>query len=268
MEVTDVQRTHYVDWPAVFAGAVVAAAISFVLLTAGTGIGLSLVSAESYHSYPKSAAWLAAFWAIAVPIGSFLAGGYVAGRMRPAWAGSATEEGQFRDGAHGLLVWGVSILLGAFLAFATAAATARATAAGVGHLTDRATIMAPSIDTLLRAPSNAAQAPPPVTEAQRAEIGRIFAASLGPRSLSDDDRKYLASVVGQRAGIPPAEAEQRVTDAYNAAVKAVETARRATVAASLVTATALLMGLAAAWYGAQRGGHHRDTNRPARFSAW
>ena len=33
-----------IDWPAVIAGAILAAAISFVLLTFGTGIGLSITS--------------------------------------------------------------------------------------------------------------------------------------------------------------------------------------------------------------------------------
>ena len=36
--------TSYVEWGAVFAGALAASAISFVLLTAGAAIGLSLVS--------------------------------------------------------------------------------------------------------------------------------------------------------------------------------------------------------------------------------
>ena len=36
--------TSYVEWGAVLAGAVLAASLSFVLLTFGTGIGLSLLS--------------------------------------------------------------------------------------------------------------------------------------------------------------------------------------------------------------------------------
>src|SRR5688572_12615295 len=98
----------YVDWGAVLAGAVLAAALSFVLLTAGAAIGLSLVSAQT-TSHSATAGYLAAFWAIAVPIGSLLAGGYVTGRMRPAWTETG-DESQFRDGIHGLLVWSVSIL--------------------------------------------------------------------------------------------------------------------------------------------------------------
>ena len=36
--------TSYVEWGAVFAGALTASALSFVLLTAGGAIGLSLIS--------------------------------------------------------------------------------------------------------------------------------------------------------------------------------------------------------------------------------
>jgi hypothetical protein len=46
----------YVEWSAVFAGAVAASAISFVLLTAGAAIGLSLVSPYAGASYGKTAA--------------------------------------------------------------------------------------------------------------------------------------------------------------------------------------------------------------------
>ena len=42
--------SSYVEWSAVFAGAVVASAISFVLLTAGAAIGLSLVSPYEFRS--------------------------------------------------------------------------------------------------------------------------------------------------------------------------------------------------------------------------
>lgn len=39
-----VRVNSYVEWGAVIAGAVIASALSFVLLTAGTAVGLSLIS--------------------------------------------------------------------------------------------------------------------------------------------------------------------------------------------------------------------------------
>lgn len=90
-----VAQTSYVEWSAIIAGAVVASAISFVLLTAGTSIGLSLVSPHPPASYGKLAGSFAAFWLIAVPIFSLLIGGYIAGRMRASLDGATPDEVEF-----------------------------------------------------------------------------------------------------------------------------------------------------------------------------
>src|SRR5580765_325379 len=74
--------SSYVEWGPVFAGAILAGALSFVLLTFGTAIGLSLLSPYPGHSYGRAAASGAAVWGLVVPIGSLLIGGYIAGRMR------------------------------------------------------------------------------------------------------------------------------------------------------------------------------------------
>lgn len=254
-------RPAYVDWAAVFAGAVLAAALSFVLLTAGAAIGLSLVSADG-PSHSKTAVYLAIFWSIAVPIGALLAGGYVAGRMRPAWAES-TDEGDFRDGVHGLLVWSVSILFGAALAVSAAHTAGRIGATAASGVVETVQLAAPAVDSLMRAQPGPNR--PVVSADQQAQIGRILATSVRNGALSDADRGYLTQTVSQVTGVPAPEAEKRVTDAYNAVVQAVETARKTAVTTGLVTATALLLGLAAGWYAAQRGGNHRDTRRRASF---
>lgn len=254
--------SSYVEWAPIIAGAVLASAISFVLLTAGAAIGLSLVSVEGHKSYSSTAGYLGAFWAIAVPIGSLLAGGYVAGRMRRAWAGPGTDEVVFRDGIHGALVWAVSVLVGAMLAASAASTAGHVAGSTVAAAGGAAEIASPAVSSLVR--SNDPNRPA-VTEEQKAQIGRILATSAGNGSVSEPDKAYLNQTVAQVAGIPPEEADKRVTDAYNATVKAVEDTRKATSAAGLITATALLISLVAAWYAAQRGGTHRDTNRPARF---
>ena len=46
---------------------------------------------------------------------------------------------------------------------------------------------------------------------------------------------------------------------------AADKARKTAVATGFLTAASLLLSLAAAWWGAQRGGQHCDTVRPARF---
>jgi hypothetical protein len=79
----------------------------------------------------------------------------------------------------------------------------------------------------------------------------------------------LAQLVAQRTGLPPQEAEARVAQVANEAARiakdTTDRARKTAATAGFVTAASLLLSLAAAWWGAQRGGHHRDTSRPARF---
>ena len=260
-------KTNYVEWGPVFAGAVVASAISFVLFTAGGAVGLSLVSPYPGESYGRTAAALAAFWTVFVPIFSLLIGGYLAGRMRAAWSANP-DEVQFRDGAHGLLVWAVAVVIGGLLAY-LAAATAAQVGGEVGRaaISDRGALVATSVDQLLRPPAEAPAANvTPVTADTRDELTRIFVASTADGSLDAGDRDYLAQVVANRTGLPPETARERVEETYASALEAVDTARKAAVGAALATVSALLLSLAAAWYAAQRGGNHRDQNIPARFT--
>lgn len=257
--------SSYVEWAPIIAGAVLASAISFVLLTAGAAIGLSMVSVHADKSYGSTAAYAGAFWAIAVPIGSLLAGGYIAGRMRTAWAGPGTDEVQFRDGTHGALVWALSVIVGAMLAASAVSTAGHVAGAAASAAGGAAQIAAPAVDSLVRSQSVDPKRPV-VTAEQKSEAGRILLVSVRNGSLSDSDKTYLNQMVAQVAGVPPEEAQKRVNDAYNAAVTAVEDTRRATSAGGLITATALLLGLAAAWFAAQRGGAHRDENRPASFT--
>src|SRR6185436_17818234 len=274
--------TSYVEWSAVFAGAVVASAISFVLLTAGAAIGLSLVSPYESQSYGRLAASLAVFWAIAVPILAFLAGGYIAGRMRSAWADASSDEVQFRDGIHGLLVWSLSVVAGGVLAFLAASTAAQAGGqVAASSMSDRGAIVAPAVDTLFGA-SVAEAVPAPTGETRgtratpaghaaivdadaRGAVSRTLVAAAAGQ-LSPTQKQTLAQIVAERTGLSQAEAEKRVDQAYVDAKKALETARKATVLTGLGTVTALLVGLLAAWYAAQRGGHHRDHDIPARVA--
>src|SRR6185295_12263765 len=81
----------FVEWGPIVAGAITAAALSFVFLTFGSAIGLSAASPwpDSGMS-TKMVASLAVFWAMAQQIGAFMVGGYIAGRMRSRWAESST----------------------------------------------------------------------------------------------------------------------------------------------------------------------------------
>ena len=62
----DTAGLTFVEWSAVFAGAVLAAALSFVLLTFGTAIGLSTTSPWPNSGLSvKVVASLAVFWTMA-----------------------------------------------------------------------------------------------------------------------------------------------------------------------------------------------------------
>ena len=85
----------YVDWPAIFAGTALAVALSFVLLTFGSAIGLSVASFEPGEGV--SLRWLAiasGLWFLWVAITGFGAGGYLAGRLQPAGAGHQRRRGR------------------------------------------------------------------------------------------------------------------------------------------------------------------------------
>ena len=285
-----VPGTSFVEWGAVLAGAVLAAAISFVLLTFGAAIGLSATSPWPNSGVSaKVLASIAVFWAMVQQIGAFMAGGYVAGRMRSRWHETG-DESEFRDGLHGGLVWAVGVVIGAALFLSTAGSAAKtgaeiagqAGASAVGSTNDP---MGAVIDAMVRpttvsqaapSPPGAAatgQAPPTATRARvpttgddtRAEMSRILASSVASGALTTENRAYLVQLVSQRAGIPPQEAERRVNDAFNAAREAADKARRAGILTGFVTAASLVLSLGAAWWAATKGGDHRDKSIPARF---
>jgi hypothetical protein len=143
-------RRDYVDWPAIFAGILVASAIGVVMLTFGSAIGLSF--ANFHGGTNVSPIWIgiaAASWLLWVEVSSLLAGGYLTGRLRRRVHDATEHESDIRDGAHGLIVWAGTLLIGGVLALSgvgaslsaigsvastatTAAAAATATGAGAG----------------------------------------------------------------------------------------------------------------------------------------
>src|SRR6188768_3606575 len=152
---TATASASFVEWGSVLAGAALAAAISLVLLTFGAAIGLSATSPwPNSGMSAKVIASVAVFWAMAQQIGAFMAGGYVAGRMRSRWHETG-HEAEFRDGLHGGLVWAVGVVIGAAL-FLSAAGAAAKTGAELAGRTAASTIASTNdpkdavLDTMLR----------------------------------------------------------------------------------------------------------------------
>ena len=271
-----------VSWAAVFAGAVVAAATTLILLLLGSGIGLSMIS--PWYGAGASAMTVgvsAVIWLVVVQWLSSALGGFLAGRLRTKWVGVHTHEVTFRDTAHGLLAWSFASVAGAVMFASITAAgvgvAARGTAdiaagaaAGAAHATVQngaaGATWDPSayfVDTAFRS-ANSADA---VRADFRTETVRILAHSTrdGRVMLSPEDRTYLAQLVAARAGISQPEAEQRVdslvkqvNDAQDRIRVAADAARKRAAQLSIMLALSMVVGAFVASAAAAYGGSIRD----------
>jgi hypothetical protein len=263
-----------VSWPAIIAGAFVAASASVLLLALGSGLGL--VSASPWPASGASAsslAVLAAIWLIAVQWIASGLGGYLTGRLRTKWVGTHTHEVFFRDTANGFVMWSVATVIGATViavadtsmvgAGAHAAATVGAgAAAGAAGSAQHAQVGAYDVDTLFRSTQPEANAS---AADARAETTRILAKGLTTGDVSAADRAYVAQLIAARTGISQSDAEKRLDDAVaqlNAAEAKVrqtaDAARKAAATASILTALSMLIGAFIACAAAALGGQERD----------
>ena len=257
----------YIQWNAVLAGTVVAAALAMVLHVFAGGIGLAVSStAPTWRDASFALVLLSGVYLIAVALLSYGLGGYVAGRVRNGM-GLHADEAEMRDGAHGLLTWALATLLtGLMLAFAAPVvdrlvapsggeAGAASSVAGEG-------IFAYDIDRLFRSDS---AVDGNELEYNRAEAGRILLAADGHSGLSSEDRSHLVRLVSARTGLSQADAEARVTTVVAAAQENVDRGRRASILLAFMVGSAGILGLAAAWFGAIAGAQHRDVRSPSYY---
>ena len=271
--------TTYVDWPAIFAGAVLALAIAFVLLTFGSALGLSIASPyEGEGVGAVGFAIAAGLWLLWVQSSSCFAGGYLTGRLRRRKHDATEDESDIRDGSHGLVVWGLGVLIGALLAISGitgaistavgAAGSAAGTVASVGAAAGAGALAGGAasgseggtggydllVDRFLRG-----NAPPPAPAAGgapapaapdaaatgdlRAELGRILADTVSTGQINDADRQYLTQTIAARTGVDQAAAEARVNELVQGVQSAEQQARDAAEAARR---TALIAAFATA----------------------
>ncbi len=254
-----------VSWGAILAGATVAAAASLVLLSLGTGLGLSAISPWAQKGVHASTFGVSSIvWVIVTQLCASALGGYLAGRLRTRWASVHADEVYFRDTAHGLLSWATASLVTAAIllaaassavgaaaqasaALASGAAAAGTTAAvtpGRGEAgSDGAGSMGYLVDALFRKDLAASGATPATAGSESAandssrpplaEVTRIFVQASGAEAatLPQTDVRYLGQVVSQRTGLQQADAERRVTDTYAALQTGISNAK--TVAATI-----------------------------------
>jgi hypothetical protein len=257
----------YIHWGPVVAGAIAAAAVWLVLMTFATAVGLATLSpSPTWRDTSVALALLSGVWLLLVAVGSFGLGGYLAGRVRSSWA-TSEDEVEFRDGAHGLLVWALAILIGALATWATATALASVSAGTTTVLRSNQgepRFLAYELDRLFRSERRPEQADPEA----RSEAGRIIMTGVGRRDIAADDRAYLVRLVAARTGLAQADADRRVSEVAAQSRRAVRRARASSVIIGFMTAASLAAGAAAAWFAAGIGGRHRDRaiSPPLRWS--
>jgi hypothetical protein len=283
----DASKTPF-SWSAAIAGTFAAMAVTFIVVALGSGIGLSFASPYGSGPSATSLTVAAAVWLVMAQALGFATGGYLAGRLRsPAYDGVIGETA-FRDAAQGFIVWAlgavamaaVLLALGYFAASATARVAAGAATAAVAR-GEPATASAATdyfVDLLFRpdpAPATAnaprpsdtvgvaaAGAQPALSAETRAEATRVLVRSIAQGRLDDGDRAYLAQVVSARTGLPPDEAQRRVTEvegkARAAAKEAADKTAKAGAYFSFWTFMSLLFGGAAATLAGMLGGQLRD----------
>lgn len=117
----------YIDWSSILAGAVVATSIAFIFTTFGAALGLSLASPYAGEGSVVIAVVAIGLWMLWTTVSSFMAGGYITGRMRRRIDQANGDEVHIRDGIHGLTVWAVAVLVGVILLGSTADTAIQAT---------------------------------------------------------------------------------------------------------------------------------------------
>jgi hypothetical protein len=195
-------------------------------------------------------------WLLLTSLASFGLGGYMAGRLRTPWNAASAHEVEFRDGIHGLLVWGAAIVIGSFIAFAaTRTAAPRADLMNPTAATAEP-LLAFELDRLFRSDRKPVDAN--MDPEIRAQAARIITSGLGHSNMAPDDRAYLVRLVEARTGLAQPDAETRATQVIAQAHDAIARARSGAVILAFMIAASLMVGAAVAWLAAAFGGQHRD----------
>jgi hypothetical protein len=260
MEATPVARrpdeARTLRWTPIVAGALTATAVSSILVTFAVTVGLGVSSAAPTWRDASVALWLlSGIYLILQALISFGCGGYIAGRTRAPVASDDVEDIERGDGLHGVAAWALAVVLGALLTALIAMAANRPTTLTAPASTTEPTVISYEIDHLFR---TARRSPNVDLALARSEAGRILLTSSSHSGVSSDDRAYLAQLVTAATGLAGPDAERRVDTVIADARTAISRTRASTIILAFSVATALLLGAAAGWVGAETGGRHRD----------
>jgi hypothetical protein len=244
------------DWTSIVAGALVAAAVSAILVTFGSAVGLGVSSSSPTWRDASIALWLlSGIFLILQSLVSFGCGGYLAARVRSPYSAPVAEETERRDGFHGVASWALAVLIGGVALGFISLAASRSTALTNPPSTTEPSVLSYEIDHLFRGPRRLTAAD---TAPVRSEVGRVLMTSSSHEGVSSDDRAYLTQLVSTVTGLTGGDAEHRVDTIIAESKRAISHARAAGIVLAFSVATALLLGAVAAWAAAEAGGRHRD----------
>ncbi|MEG8038811.1 hypothetical protein QP166_05435 [Sphingomonas sp. LR60] len=260
------------SWGAIFAGVVIAVAVQLVLGILGAGIGLTMVDPVEGTTPGAAGFGIGAglYWLVTTVV-ALGAGGYAASRV-------AGVHERFDALVHGLVVWGVTLILTLYLltsavggiiggAFRTVGAVAGAAGTTVGAAAPKAASIAGIDETDVRSeaaaylsdvPSDPAQMTP---EQAQKEIAKQLPALARGGAEGQQAESRIVDIVAAQRKISRPEAQAQVTRAEQQFVRtknqAIATAKSATDSAagaaagtSFVLVLALIVGAAAAGFGA------------------
>ena len=254
---TAIVAANYLHWSSIFAGAILAAAVSFVLVSFGSGIGLAVASPSStWRDTSSVLALLAGLWLLLTSLASFGLGGYLAGHLRESWSAAPPDSVELRDGIHGLLVWGLAILMGALLTLSASRMVAGRADLTAPTAATAEPLFAFELDRLFRSDRSPTELGN--NSEIRAQAARIITTAVGRKGMEQDDRAFLVRLVQARTGLPQPDAERRVDQAIAQAKEAIARARHGSVILAFMIGCSLLLGLPSAWLAAAAGGQHRD----------
>jgi len=253
-----VAPSRYLNWTPSMLGALVATALSSILLAFGATVGLGISSTAPTWRDASAALWiLSGLYLIIQAVLSFGVGGYIAGRTSLGLAASDPAEVEHRDGLHGLAAWALAVVLGVTLAAVLGSATlSRSNGnAAAGRISVAEPLLSYELDRLFRPARRAANVD---LSQERAEAGRILLTSSSHSGMSSEDRSYLMQLAAMNSGLAGPEAERRVDAVIASSQTAISKTRRSSVILAFSVAAALLLGAVIAWAAAGIGGRHRD----------
>lgn len=269
-----------VSWSAIFAGVVLVIAIEVLLSVLGAGVGLGFVSPNTGTTPDASSFGIGVgiWWLISTVI-ALVIGGYTAASL----AGVPTR---FDGVLHGLVIWGLALLLTVYLittavggliggavsviggtvSAAGSAVGSTASAAGNGVKAvlpqiEQATGINPNV--LQQQAEDILQSPTPQDPASMSRADSVKAiAQAFPDLLSGGDKtaaakQRITAIVAAQAHISPQDAQKRVDDAQarltNLKNQAVQTARRTADASAAAASHASFLAFIGILIGAIAG---------------